>query len=76
MNVEAWLAKADNKNSDDDEAEDDGEGDVAEVEFAAATGDFAVNFEEGESGDGEDEGELGDAEAGIADSIYTKPGVS
>lgn len=73
MNVEARLAKANNENSDDDEAEDDGEGDVAEVELAATTGDLAIDFKKGEGGDGENEGELRNADAGIGDGIDNEP---
>ena len=49
MNVEAWLAKADNKHSDDYDAKNDWKCNISELEATGfgGFGDFLINLEVG-----------------------------
>ena len=76
MNVKARLAKANQKYHDDDEAKNNGQSDVLELELAAVLGDGAINLEKGEREDRKNDGELRDTESGRTDCIDNEPGMS
>lgn len=63
MNVKAWLAKADYERNDDYEAKNDRESNVTEFEFTVVLRDVDINLEIGKRENGENDGELGDANA-------------